>query len=71
MRVLLLAHSYPRFAMDPVGSFVLRLATALRDEEIAAHVVAPGGPGLAPGEVFEGIRVDRFRYAPAKWETLA
>ncbi len=71
MRVLLLAHSYPRFTMDPVGSFVLRLATALRDEGIGARVVAPGGPGLAPTEEFEGIRVDRFRYSLARWETLA
>lgn len=71
MRVLLLAHSYPRFAMDPVGSFVLRLATALREEGIAARVVAPGGKGLAPSEEFEGIRVDRFRYSLPRWETLA
>ncbi len=70
MRVLFLAHSFPRFDADPVGSFVLRLAVALRSAGIEVLVVAPGGPGLAARETFEGITVERFRYAPRRLETL-
>jgi glycosyltransferase involved in cell wall biosynthesis len=71
VKVLFLAHSYPRFSSDPVGSFVLRLAVALGSAGVEVRVVAPGGAGLAPRETFEGIVVERFRYAPRKYETLA
>jgi len=70
VRVLFLAHSFPRFAVDPVGSFVLRLAVALRATGMDVSVVAPGGPGLAGRETFEDVTVDRFRYAPRRLETL-
>ncbi len=71
MNVLFLAHSFPRFANDPVGSFVLRLAVALRDEGVRVRVLAPSAPGLVPREELDGIPVDRFRYAPRSRETLA
>lgn len=71
INVLFLSHSYPRFARDPVGSFVLRLAVALREENINVRVLAPAGPGVPVEEVQEGIPVRRFRYAPESWETLA
>ena len=71
MRVLFLAHSYPRFATDPIGSFVLRLAVALRDYDVEVMVLAPGSRGVPPRDTFEGIPVERFRYAPRRYETLA
>lgn len=71
MKVLFLAHSYPRFATDPVGSFVLRLAVALRGTGIEVRVIAPAAEGLAEREEYEGIVVERFRYAPRALETLA
>ena len=71
MKVLFLAHSYPRFEGDPVGSFILRLAVALRPMGVEVRVVAPGGEGLAPRDTIEGIEVLRFRYAPRSLETLA
>lgn len=71
MKALFLAHSYPRFATDPVGSFVLRLAVALREIGIEVRVIAPSAEGLAGREEYEGIVVDRFRYAPRSHETLA
>lgn len=71
LNVLFLSHSFPRTPADPAGSFVLRLAVALRSEGVGATVVAPGGPGIAAHDVFEGIPVTRFRYAPRPWETLA
>jgi glycosyltransferase involved in cell wall biosynthesis len=71
MKVLFLTHSYPRETGDAPGSFVLRLATALRDEGVETSVVAPAGPGLQDHERIDDIPVDRFRYAPRKYETLA
>ena len=71
MRVLFLAHAYPRHDSDPVGSFVGNLAVALRDRGVDVTVSAPGAAGLAPFERINGIPVHRFRYAPARYETLA
>jgi glycosyltransferase involved in cell wall biosynthesis len=71
MRVLFLAHAYPRYPGDPVGSFVLRLASALRLEAIDVTVLVPGGPDLPAKDTIEGIPVVRYRYAPRSFETLA
>ncbi|HET9797068.1 MAG TPA: glycosyltransferase [Gemmatimonadaceae bacterium] len=71
MRVLFLAHAYPRHAGDPVGSFVGNLAVALRAHDVDVTVSAPSAPGLAAFEELNGIPVHRFRYAPAQRETLA
>ncbi len=71
MRALFLTHNYPRYEGDPVGSFVLRLAVALRAEGIEVHVVAPAAADVPATDVIEGIPVTRFRYAPRRLETLA
>ncbi len=71
MRVVFVTHSFPRHPGDPAGSFILRLALALRDEGIVVHALAPHAPGLAMEDAVEGIGVTRFRYAPAALETLA
>jgi glycosyltransferase involved in cell wall biosynthesis len=71
MHARFLAHSYPCFPTDPVGSFVLRLAVALRGQGVDVDVVAPAAPGVAPRESFEGVPVRRYRYAPRAWETVA
>ena len=71
MNVLFFTHSFPRDGGDAAGSFVLQLARALKPEGINVRVVAPGAPGLADHETFSGVEVDRFRYAPRRYETLA
>ncbi|HEX4935617.1 MAG TPA: glycosyltransferase [Gemmatimonadaceae bacterium] len=71
LRVLFLTHSYPRVPGDAPGSFLLHLAVALREEGVDVRVVAPAAPGLPAHDTFGGIRVDRFRYAPRSYETLA
>ncbi|HEX3867267.1 MAG TPA: glycosyltransferase, partial [Gemmatimonadaceae bacterium] len=69
--MLFLTHSFPRDTGDAPGAFLLRLATALREEDVETSVVAPGAPGLAAQEMLDGIPVERFRYAPRRYETLA
>lgn len=71
MNVLFLTHSFPRSEGDAAGSFILRLAVALRGEGVEVRVVAPAAPGLAASEEIEGILVERFRYAPRRYERLA
>ena len=71
MKVLFLTHSFPRQLGDAPGAFLLRLATALRGEGVEVSVVAPAAPGLANHDEFDGIPVERFRYAPRRFETLA
>jgi glycosyltransferase involved in cell wall biosynthesis len=71
VNVLFLTHSFPQGEGDAAGSFILRLAVALRDEDINVRVVAPAGAGLPSAEVLEGILVERFRYAPRRFERLA
>jgi glycosyltransferase involved in cell wall biosynthesis len=71
VKVLFLAHSFPRTPEDPVGSFVLRLAAALGAQGVEVHVIAPAAEGLPPRDRFEGVSVERFRYAPRRYETLA
>src|SRR5690349_6516043 len=71
MRALFLTHSFPREPGDAAGSFVLKLAVALRDQGIDVHVVAPSGDHLPATDRFDGIPVERFRYAPRRYEKLA
>jgi glycosyltransferase involved in cell wall biosynthesis len=71
MRALFLTHSFPREPGDAAGSFVLRLAVALRDQGVDVHVVAPSGDALPASDRFDGIPVERFRYAPRRYEKLA
>ena len=71
MRALFLTHSFPREPGDAAGSFVLKLAVALRAHGIDVHVVAPSGDHLPASDRFDGIPVERFRYAPRRYEKLA
>ena len=71
MRALFLTHSFPREPGDAAGSFVLKLAVALRDQGVDVHVVAPSGDHLPASDRFDGILVERFRYAPRRYEKLA
>jgi glycosyltransferase involved in cell wall biosynthesis len=71
MNVLFLTHNFPRDEGDPAGSFILRLANALSAEGVRVRVVAPGAKGLAAHARVGEVQVDRFRYAPRRFETLA
>src|SRR5215207_7332262 len=71
LRVVFLAHAFPRWAGDPTGGFLLRLATALAAEGVRVAAVAPAAEGLATAELLDGVPVRRYRYAPARAERLA
>lgn len=71
MKVLFLTHSFPRFEGDGAGSFLLRLASALGKEGVEVQVVAPATAGVVDSARLNGTGVDRFHYAPRRFETLA
>lgn len=71
MKVLFLTHAFPRFDGDVAGNFLLRLAAALGKQDVDVRVVAPSEPGLDGNAQFNGTGVDRFHYAPRRFETLA
>lgn len=71
LRVLFLTHAFPRFTGDAAGSFILRLARALRQIGIEVSVLAPHAKDLPTRDSIDGIDVVRFRYAPLSLETLA
>lgn len=71
MRVLFLTHSFPRYEGDVAGNFLLRLASALGGEGVDVRVVAPATAGVADSARLNGTGVERFHYAPRRYETLA
>jgi glycosyltransferase involved in cell wall biosynthesis len=71
LRVVFLAHAFPRRADDVTGGFLLRLAAALRAEGVEVAAVAPAAEGLAAAERLDGVAVRRYRYAPARAQRLA
>jgi len=70
LRVLFIASAYPRHDGDVITSWLGATVAKLRDAGIHVEVLAPAFEG-APDHVVEGIRIHRFRYAPARWETLS
>lgn len=70
-RVLFVTHNVPRFAGDAAGSFVLRLAVALRDAGLSVDILAPGSETMTGTDVIEGIPIERVRYAAPARMTLA
>lgn len=70
MRVLVVTHNYPRFAGDPAGAFVARLAAATAAAGAEVRVLAPHVTGTARAERVDGVEVRRFQYAPERWERV-
>lgn len=68
-RLLVLTSTYPRWRDDSEPGFVHELSRRLcRDFEV--HVLGPHAPGANATEHLDGVHVMRFRYAPARLETL-
>lgn len=70
-RILVMASNFPRWAGDSWSPFILYQAEGMARLGHEVHVLAPHAPGAAPRERFGAVEVHRFRYAPARWETLA
>lgn len=67
--LLVLSSTYPRWAGDHEPGFVHELSRRLATT-FQVTVVTPHSPGACPREVMDGVEVIRYRYAPARMETM-
>jgi len=71
VRIAILTHNYPRFAGDPAGAYVARLAVAAAGAGHDVRVLAPHVAGTGAVEPDgAGPVVRRFRYAPELLERV-
>jgi glycosyltransferase involved in cell wall biosynthesis len=71
LRILTITHNYPRFPGDPAGAFVQRIATGAAAHGHQVEVIAPHTAGTSLVEDRAGVRLQRFRYAPDRFERVA
>ncbi len=68
-RVLVIGSVYPRFHEDAEVPWLRTSIAHLKKAGLDIQVLAPAYKGLKSHEI-DGIKVNRFRYAPASWEML-
>jgi glycosyltransferase involved in cell wall biosynthesis len=71
VRIVSVAHAYPRRDGDVAGAFIERLAIALQELEHKVSMVVPSDQGNGGLVEQNGVSVRRVRYAWASSETLA
>ena len=69
MKVLVIGSVYPRFHEDAEVPWLRTSIAHLKKAGIDIQVLAPAYKGLKSHEI-DGVKVNRFRYAPASWEIL-
>ncbi len=65
MRICMLTSSYPRWAGDGAGIYVMSLAQTLVELGHDIYVIAPWDPAVKPMDT-KGVHLIRFKYAPAR-----
>lgn len=70
IRVLYIVTAFPRHEKDVITPWLWTLIQELMKRGVKAEVLASSYRGMGDGELW-GIRVHRWRYAPARWETLS
>lgn len=68
-RLLIITTNFPRWPGDPHSPWLVELLGLLREQGIQIEVLAPAYGGQGNQQIY-GMPVHRFRYAPARWETL-
>lgn len=69
MKVLYIVTAYDRHSGDGITPWLVETIRRLRGAGVEVEVLAPSYRGLESGRV-DGVQVHRFRYAPARLETL-
>ena len=69
MKVLVIGSVYPRFHEDAEVPWLRTSIAHLKKAGVDIQVLAPAYKGLRSHEI-DGVKVNRFRYAPAGWEFL-
>ena len=68
-RILVITSTYPRHDTDYAVPWMREIHRQLKEEGNEITVMAPSYKGLK-SHTLDGIKVKRFRYAPASIETL-
>ncbi len=68
-KVLVIGSVYPRFHEDAEVPWLRASVAHLRSAGVDVQVLAPTYKGLKSHEI-DGVKVNRFRYAPKDWEML-
>ena len=68
-KILVIGSVYPRFHEDAEVPWLRTSVAHLKKAGLDIQVLAPAYKGLKSHEI-DGIKVNRFRYAPANWEFL-
>ena len=68
-KVLVIGSVYPRFQEDAEVPWLRTSIAHLKKAGLDIQVLAPAYKGLRSHEI-DGVKVNRFRYAPAAWEML-
>ena len=68
-KVLVIGSVYPRFHEDAEVPWLRTSIAHLKKAGLDIQVLAPAYKGLKSHEI-DGVKVNRFRYAPANWEFL-
>ncbi len=69
MKILSIASVYPRFEADQEVPWLRVSVSHLKNAGCQVHIIAPSHKGLKSHEI-DGVKVHRFRYAPANLEFL-
>ena len=69
MKVLVIGSVYPRFHEDAEVPWLRTSVAHLGQAGVDIQVLVPAYKGLRSHEI-DGVKVNRFRYAPAGWEIL-
>ncbi len=70
MRVLHVVTAFPRDEKDTIVPWLVTLITSLKEAGVEVEILAAAHKGGGSDEVF-GVKVHRFRYAPAPMEVLS
>jgi glycosyltransferase involved in cell wall biosynthesis len=68
-RLLIITTNFPRWEGDPHSPWLVELLGLLRQEGWQVEILAPAYAGQG-SHLIDGMWVHRFRYAPARWESL-
>lgn len=69
-RVLVLATTFPRWRSDSEPPFVWELTRRMQERGFACTVLVPHASGAETDEEWEGVHIQRFRYAPEPFECV-
>jgi glycosyltransferase involved in cell wall biosynthesis len=69
VRILYVVSAYPRDSGDVITPWLVETIRRLGARGVEVEVLAPAYRGSG-SQTVDGVRVHRFRYAPAAWETL-